>query len=61
MQKKFNSLGEIKNLFGEFNIYNALAAICVAKAYNINLEVCKKALEKAKGISGRMEVLSENP
>ncbi len=49
------------NLFGEFNIYNALAAICVAKAYEINLEVCKKALEKAKGISGRMEVISESP
>ena len=49
------------NLFGEFNIYNALAAICVAKAYDINLDVCKKALEKAKGISGRMEVISENP
>lgn len=48
------------NLFGEFNIYNALAAICVAKAYNVGMEVCKKALESAKGISGRMEVVSGN-
>jgi UDP-N-acetylmuramoyl-L-alanyl-D-glutamate--2,6-diaminopimelate ligase len=49
------------NLLGEFNVYNALAAICVAKVYGINLEVCRKALEKAKGISGRMEVVAENP
>ena len=49
------------NLFGEFNIYNALAAICVARAYSINLEVCKKALEKAKGISGRMEIIAKEP
>jgi UDP-N-acetylmuramoyl-L-alanyl-D-glutamate--2,6-diaminopimelate ligase len=49
------------NLFGEFNIYNALAAICVARAYNIDLGICKKALEEAKGISGRMEVISESP
>ena len=31
----------------------------VAKAYGIGLEICKKALEKAKGISGRMDVVSE--
>jgi UDP-N-acetylmuramoyl-L-alanyl-D-glutamate--2,6-diaminopimelate ligase len=49
------------NLFGEFNIYNALASIYVAKAYGINLEICKRALEKAKGIAGRMEVISESP
>lgn len=48
-------------LLGEFNVYNALAAICVAKAYGINLEICKKALEKAKGISGRMEIVAKNP
>ena len=46
---------------GEFNVYNALAAISVAKAYGISFETCKKALEKAKGIAGRMEVVSENP
>jgi len=49
------------NLVGDFNILNALAAISVAKAYGISLEVCKKALEKAKGISGRMEVVAESP
>lgn len=49
------------NLPGEFNIYNALAAIKVAQVYDISLEICKKALEKAKGISGRMEIVSESP
>lgn len=49
------------NLPGDFNVYNALAAICVARAYGINLEICKKALEKAKGISGRMEIVAESP
>ena len=59
--KSVENIGFKLNLLGEFNIYNALAAICVAKAYNINLDVCKKALEKAKGISGRMEIISEKP
>lgn len=49
------------NLYGEFNIYNALASICVGRAYGINLETCKNALEKAKGIAGRMEVIVESP
>ena len=49
------------NLIGEFNIYNALAAISVAKVYGVNLEICKRALEKAKGIAGRMEIVQKNP
>jgi len=49
------------NLLGDFNILNALVAISVAKAYNVDLEVCKKALEKVKAISGRMEIVSKNP
>jgi len=48
-------------LIGEFNVLNALAAIFVAKAYGISLEVCKKALEKTKGIAGRMEVVQKDP
>jgi UDP-N-acetylmuramoyl-L-alanyl-D-glutamate--2,6-diaminopimelate ligase len=46
------------NLAGDFNSYNALAAISVAKAYGVSFEVCKKALEKVKSISGRMEIIS---
>ena len=49
------------NLLGDFNIMNALAAINVAKVYGVNFEVCKKVLENAKGISGRMEIVSKNP
>ena len=49
------------NLLGEFNIYNALAAITVAKAYGVKPEIYKKALEKAKGIPGRMEIVSREP
>ena len=48
-------------IIGKFNIYNALAAICVARTYGINLETCERALERVRGISGRMEVVSENP
>lgn len=49
------------NLEGDFNYMNALAAISVARAYGIDFEVCKKALEKVKGIAGRMEVVADNP
>ncbi len=49
------------NLLGRFNILNALAAVCVAKSQDISLDVCSRALEKAKGVPGRMEVVIENP
>lgn len=49
------------NMLGDFNDYNALAAIAVASNYGISLEVCKKALEKVEGIPGRMEVVNKNP
>jgi UDP-N-acetylmuramoyl-L-alanyl-D-glutamate--2,6-diaminopimelate ligase len=49
------------NLIGEFNIYNAISAICVGLSEGISLYVCKKALEKAKGISGRMEIIVKEP
>jgi len=49
------------DLLGDFNIMNALAAITVAGVYGVNLETCKKALEKAKGIVGRMEVVQKEP
>lgn len=49
------------NLIGDFNIMNALSAVAVAKVYGIDLEVCKKALEKVKGVAGRMEVVQEQP
>jgi len=48
-------------LIGEFNIYNALAAICVGLSQNVGLENCKKALEKITTMPGRMEVVVEKP
>jgi len=48
-------------LIGDFNIYNGLAAICVGLSQGINLETCKKALEKVRGIPGRMEEVISNP
>ncbi len=49
------------NFLGRFNIYNALAAICVGLSEGISLTLCKTALEKAKGIAGRMEIVVEKP
>ncbi len=49
------------NLLGEFNIYNALAAISIGLSQGVNLITCKTALEKIRGIVGRMEVVIEKP
>jgi UDP-N-acetylmuramoyl-L-alanyl-D-glutamate--2,6-diaminopimelate ligase len=49
------------SLIGDFNIYNALAAICVGISQGIDLKVCKKAVEKVKGIPGRMEEVVSQP
>ena len=48
-------------LLGRFNIYNSLAAISVALSQGINLEVCRKALEKVEIVSGRMEEIIKEP
>ncbi|MDO8530015.1 MAG: UDP-N-acetylmuramoyl-L-alanyl-D-glutamate--2,6-diaminopimelate ligase [bacterium] len=49
------------NLLGNFNMYNALAAIGVGVSEGISLEVCKNALGKAKSIPGRMEIVAKSP
>ena len=49
------------NLLGKFNVYNALAAVCVGLSEGVSLDICKRALEKAKGIAGRMEVVVKTP
>lgn len=46
---------------GEFNAYNALAAITVARSQGIPLEICKRALEKIERIPGRMEEVIREP
>ena len=49
------------SLIGDFNIYNALSAICVGISQGVDLETCKKALAKVKGIPGRMEEVISQP
>lgn len=46
-------------LFGQFNVYNALAAITVAQSQGIDINICKSALEKIENIPGRMEFINE--
>jgi UDP-N-acetylmuramoyl-L-alanyl-D-glutamate--2,6-diaminopimelate ligase len=48
------------NLPGDFNIENALAAICVGLSEKITLEKISKALEEIKGIPGRLEKVENN-
>ena len=48
-------------LIGNFNIYNALAAISVGVSQGVNLEICKKVLEAVGGIPGRMEEVISEP
>lgn len=44
-------------LVGEFNKYNALAALTIAQRYGVDLQTIKKALEKIEFIPGRMEFI----
>lgn len=44
-------------LLGKFNVYNALAAISCAVAYDIELPVIKRAIESLDGIKGRFELV----
>ncbi|MDD5043100.1 MAG: UDP-N-acetylmuramoyl-L-alanyl-D-glutamate--2,6-diaminopimelate ligase [Patescibacteria group bacterium] len=57
----FEVKGTVFNLklLGEFNIYNSLAAIAVALSQDIDLETCRRALEKIPGLPGRMEFIEE--
>ncbi|MDD5164330.1 MAG: UDP-N-acetylmuramoyl-L-alanyl-D-glutamate--2,6-diaminopimelate ligase [Patescibacteria group bacterium] len=51
----------IINLAGEFNVYNSLAAICVALSQGVSLEICQKALEEIELMPGRMEKIITHP
>jgi len=48
-------------LLGKFNLYNAITATKIAMSQGISLEICKRALEKVKGIPGRMEIIVREP
>jgi len=56
-----NLLPEHFNLLGNFNLYNAITATKIAISQGISLETCKRALEKVKGIPGRMEIVNKEP
>lgn len=48
-------------LLGEFNIYNALAAISVGLSQGISIDIAKRALERADVVPGRMEEIISSP
>ncbi|MDD2935364.1 MAG: UDP-N-acetylmuramyl-tripeptide synthetase [Candidatus Pacebacteria bacterium] len=47
------------HLSGKFNIYNILAAATFAQTQNIGRETIKNAIEKFRGIRGRVEKIEE--
>jgi len=59
--KEIKDVGVDLKLLGEFNIYNALAAVCLGISEGINLPSCKTALEKIEQMPGRMEVVLAEP
>ncbi len=48
-------------LLGEFNIYNALAAICAAFSQGIDLNICQQALNNIVVPPGRLEKVISQP
>jgi len=48
-------------LLGDFNISNALAAICIGLSQGIKLEICKRVVESVEGVPGRMEEVVNKP
>ena len=60
---EFNLEGEkyVSTLLGDFNLYNILAAVALARAFGIPHEVIKKALHAFKGAPGRLEVVQKEP
>lgn len=46
-------------LIGEFNVYNAGAAICVALSQGVQMEKIKEVLPKIKLPSGRLEIINK--
>ena len=49
------------HLKGQFDVYNALAAIAAGQGLEISLEQCKQALENVAVIPGRVEVIQNQP
>lgn len=60
---QFKVLGErLKiNLPGRFNVYNALAAVCVGLSERVDMAAIKRGLEEVKNIPGRLDLVSFHP
>ncbi|MBI4993626.1 UDP-N-acetylmuramyl-tripeptide synthetase [Candidatus Wolfebacteria bacterium] len=54
---EFNNENFRMSLIGEFNVYNAAAAICAALSQGISIAKIKTALIKARAPFGRMEII----
>jgi len=61
VSKEIKNAGINLKLLGEFNIYNALAAVCIGLSEGINLPSCKTSLEKIEKMPGRMEIIIKEP
>jgi UDP-N-acetylmuramoyl-L-alanyl-D-glutamate--2,6-diaminopimelate ligase len=48
-------------LLGDFNLYNVLAAISVARAFEIPKEKIAQTIKNFKGAPGRLEILQDKP
>ncbi len=59
--KELNKINLQISLIGEFNKYNALAAIKTGEALGISLEKSLGILKNVKGLPGRMELVVEKP
>jgi UDP-N-acetylmuramoylalanine--D-glutamate ligase len=57
-EKAICSLDDIP-LVGQHNISNVLAAVTVARLYQVSAKSIKKALHKFKGLEGRLELIAE--
>lgn len=55
---KVNEIAIKLNLLGEYNVANAMTAVCLGLSQGINLEKIKIGLEKIKGVPGRMEMIT---
>lgn len=60
LKMTFNGVEMISHLSGKFNIYNILAAATFVDSQSISAETIKRALEKFKGIRGRVERIDED-
>jgi UDP-N-acetylmuramoyl-L-alanyl-D-glutamate--2,6-diaminopimelate ligase len=59
LEMTFDNTKIKSHLSGKFNIYNILAATTFAKSQSISTETIKNAIEKFRGIRGRVERIEE--